>query len=188
MRLRISAAVGAVAVLVGLLVSIQQGFAGLIPVTWAFVLLLAAVAAIQTVNAGFTRRSTPILETETGDPERRYEAPAPGDDLAETLALARRRSRAGDRPRDRVRDRVADAAVAAVVDVEGCSTEAAQDRVRHGEWTDDPVAAWFLGTDVPLPRSERARLLATSPFSQFDAAFERTVRAIDRLDDHGGGR
>jgi len=185
---RAVAAVGAVAVLVGLFVSFQQAFAGLIPATWAFVLLVAVVAGVQTVSTVFSRRGTPLLETETGDPERRYEAPRPGDDLADTLGIARQRSRAGDRPRDRIRSRTADAAVAAVVDAQGCSEEAARERVENGEWTDDPVAAWFLAEEVELPTGTRARLLASAPFSQFEAAFSRTVGAIERISGRGGER
>lgn len=185
---RAAAAVGAVAVLVGLFVSFQQAFAGLIPATWAFVLLVAAVAGIQTLSTVFSRRGTPLLETETGDPERRYEAPQPGDELAETLGIARQRSRAGDRPRDRIRSRTVDAAVAAVADAESCSEAEARERVENGEWTDDPVAAWFLGDDVALPTGNRARLLASAPFSQFEAAFSRTVGAIERVSGRGGER
>ena len=188
MRLRLSAAVGAVAVLVGLAISFQQGLAGAIPASWAFVLLVAVVAGVQTLSTVFSRRGTPIQGADTGDPERRYEAPTPGDDLAETLAFARRRSRAGDRPRDRLRERVADIAAAAVADAAGCSTDEAAERVRTGEWTDDPVAAWFLGEEVGLPPATRARLLAAAPFSQFEASFDRTVREVERLSDHGGAR
>lgn len=188
MRLRLSAAIGAAAVLVGLLVSFQQEFAALLPGSWAFVLLVAVVAGIQTVSTALSRRRTPIREEETGDPERRYEAPVPGDDLTETLRFARNHSRAGDRPRDRIRDRVADAAVAAVADVDGCSKREARERVRTGEWTDDPVAAWFLSEAVGLTPRERARLLAAAPFSQFEAAFDRTVAAIDAKTGYGGDR
>lgn len=187
MRWGLSAAIGALAVLVGLAVSFQQELAALVPGSWVVVLLVAIVAGIQTVSAALSRRRTPLEEAETGDPERRYEAPVPGDELIETLRYARNRSRAGDRPRDRIRERVADAAVAAVADAEGCSEEAARDRIRAGEWTDDAVAAWFLGEEVGLPANERARLLASAPFSQFEAAFDRAVRAVDAVE-RGGGR
>lgn len=186
MRLRLSAAIGAVAVLVGLFVSFQQEFASLLPGSWAIVLVVAVVAGIQTISTALSRRRTPIREEETGDPERRYEAPVPGDDLAETLRFARQYSRAGDRPRDRIRERIADAAVAAVVETEGCSADEARERVRSGEWTDDPVAAWFLGEEVGLPPAVRARLFAAAPFSQFEAAFDRTVRAVETTTDLGG--
>jgi|AntRauTorcE11898_2_1112593.scaffolds.fasta_scaffold29102_2 hypothetical protein len=186
MRLRFTAAIGAIAVLVGLAISFQQGLASAIPASWAFVLVIAVVAGVQTIRTAFSRRRTPIQAAETGDPERRYEAPTPGDDLAETIALSRQRTRGTDRPRDRVRRRVATAAAAAVADAEGCSLEEAGERVRTGEWTEDPVAAWFLGEAVGLAPAERARLLASAPFSQFEASFDRTVREVERLS--GGGR
>lgn len=185
MRRRL-AAFGAVAVLVGLFVSFRQEFAGLIPATWVFVLLIAVAAGVQSVTTALSRRRTPIRETDTGDPERRYEAPTPGDDIRETLRYARRSSRRGDRPREQLRERIATVAAAAVADAEDCSESAARERVRTGEWTEDPVAAWFLSDEVRLPPAERARLLATAPFSQYEAAFARTVGVVDDLVSHGG--
>ena len=187
MRRRL-AAFGAVAVLVGLFVSFQQEFAGLIPASWVFVLLIAVAAGVQAVTTVLGRRRTPLHQADTGDPERRYEAPAPGDDLRETLRYARRSSRRGDRPREQLRERVAAVAAAGVADATGCSQEAAQDRIESGEWTDDPVAAWFLSETVRLPPAERARLLARAPFSQYEAAFARTVGVVDDLVSHGGER
>lgn len=186
MRLRLSAAIGAVAVLVGLFVSFRQEFAGLLPGSWTFVLLMAAVAAIQMVRTVMSRRGTPIREAETGDPEQRYEAPTPGDELRETLRFARERSRAGDRPRDRIRDRVSDVAAAAIADAEGCSNAEARERLATGEWTTDPIAAWFLGEELGLPPRVRARLLASAPFSQFEAALDRTVREVEQTLDREG--
>jgi hypothetical protein len=185
---RAIAAVGAVAVLVGLFVSFQQEFAGSIPVSWVFVLLVAVAAGVQSVSTALSRRRTPLEQAETDDPERRYEAPTPGEDLEELLRFASRRSRRGNRPREQLRERIADVAVDAVVAAEDCSESTARERVRTGEWTDDPVAAWFLGEDVRLHPAERGRLLASAPFSQYEAAFERTVRVVDDLAAHGGER
>ncbi|MFW5938940.1 MAG: DUF7269 family protein [Halolamina sp.] len=176
---RALAAVGAVSVLVGLFVSFQQEFAGAIPATWAFVLLLAIVAGVQAITTTLARRRTAIQEAETGDPERRYEAPTPGDELRETLRYARNRSRGRHRPRHRIRERVAEAAIGVLTDVEGCSEDEAREQIRTGEWTDDPIAAWFLGEEIRLSPRQRARLFAAAPFSQFAAAFSRTVDEID---------
>ncbi|WP_189319100.1 hypothetical protein [Halolamina pelagica] len=38
----------------------------------------------------------------------------------------------------------------------------------------------------PAPPAERARLLATAPFSQYEAAFARTVGVVDDLVSHEG--
>ncbi|WP_053946929.1 DUF7269 family protein [Halolamina sediminis] len=184
---RALAGLGAVAVLVGLFVSFQQEFAGLFPGNWIFVLLIAVAAGIQSVSTVLARRRTPIYETETGDPERRYEAPTPGDDLHELMGFASNRSRGANRSRDQVRERLVAVAAAAIADAEGCPESEAHDRIEDGEWTDDPVAAWFLSRDVGLAPAERARLLAAAPFSQYEAAFDRTVRVVDEIAS-GGGR
>ena len=185
---RALAGVGIVAVFVGLFVSFQQQFAGVIPASWVLVLLVAVAAGVQSVSTVLSRRRATIREEETGDPERRYDAPAPGDELEELLQFASSKSRRGNRPREQLRERIADIAVAAITDAEGCSEETARERIRNGEWTDDPVAAWFLSDEVRLHPTERARLLASSPFSQYQAAFARTVRTVDDLATHGGER
>ncbi len=182
------AAIGTVAVLVGLFVSFQQQFAGAIPVSWVFVLLVAVGAGIQSVSTALSRRRTPLEQVETDDPERRYEAPTPGEELEEMLRFASQRSRRGNRPREQIRERIAAVAVDAIVAAEDCSASTARERVRSGEWTDDPVAAWFVGEDVRLHPAERGRLLASAPFSQYEAAFDRTVRVVDDLASHGGER
>jgi hypothetical protein len=182
------AGLGVVAVLVGLFVSFQQEFAGAIPVSWVFVLLVAVAAGVQSVSSALSRRRTPLEQAETEDPERRYEAPTPGEDLDELVRFASKRSRRGNRPREQIRDRIAEVAVDAIVAAEDCSASTARERVRTGEWTDDPVAAWFLGEDVRLHPAERGRLLASAPFSQYEAAFDRTVRVVDDLASHGGER
>ena len=182
---RALAGVGAAAVLVGLFVSFRQEFAAALPGSWVFVLLVAIAAGIQSVSAVLARRRTEIYETETGDPERRYEAPVPGDDLHEIMGFASNRGRGVNRSRDRVRERLVAVAAVAVADTEDCSESEARDRIERGEWTDDPIAAWFLSQDVGLAPAERARLLAAAPFSQYESAFDRTVRVIDELAERG---
>jgi len=178
-NVRLSGVLGAIAVLIGLVFIFRREFAATLSLEWTLVLLVAAAAGLQALRFVQERRHTPLEATETGDPERRYEAPTPGDDADETLRLAGGWSRRGRRSRNRLRERVAQAATAAIADTAGCSREAAARRVQEGEWTDDPVAAWFLSDSVALDRRERLRLLLGSPFSRFGAAFDRTVRAIE---------
>jgi len=184
---RALAGLGAAAVLAGLFVSFQQEFAALLPGSWIFVLLIAVAAGIQSVSSILARRRTEIYEAETGDPEQRYEAPVPGDDLHEIMGFASNRSRGVNHSRDRVRERLLAVATVAVADAEDCSEAEARDLIERGEWTDDPVAAWFLSQSVGLAPAERARLLARAPFSQYEAAFARTVDVIDEITS-GGGR
>lgn len=59
-------------------------------------------------------------------------------------------------------------------------------RVERGTWTDDPVAAWFLGDEnVPYPSSAlptRLRLRgAVDPDAVEEYAVRRTIVAIERL-------
>jgi hypothetical protein len=178
-NVRLSGIIGAIAVLIGLLFIVQREFAAALSLEWTLVLLIAAMAGIQALRFVQDRRHTTLEATETGDPERRYEAPTPGDDADETLGLASGWSRRGRRSRAQLRERVAEAATAVIVDTTGCSRTEAIQRIRRGEWTDDPIAAWFLSDSVELGRRERLRLLLGSPLSRFGAALDRTVQAVE---------
>lgn len=183
MNVRLSSALGALAVLLGLAMVYVRSLAGAISPQWALLILVGVLAVIQGLRLVQSRRRTELQETETDDPERRYEAPTPGDDVQESLALARRWSRAGRTTRSKLRDRLHEAAVTGVMDEFGCSREEAARRVRAGDWTDDPVAAAFLGDAVTLSARQRGRLLvdARSPFGQYSTSFARTVRAVASL-------
>lgn len=181
MNVRLSGIIGAIAVLVGLLFIVQREFAAALSLEWTLVLFIAAIAGIQALRFVQERRHTTLEATETADPERRYEAPTPGDDADQTLGLASGWSRRGRRSRAQLRERVAEAAAAAIVDTTGCSRSEAIQRIQRGEWTDDPVAAWFLSDTIELGPRERLRLLLGSPLSRFGAAFDRTVQAVEAL-------
>jgi len=64
-KLRLSAILGAVAVLVGLLVLVWEDLATAISLEWALVLLVAIIAGVQTLRFVQERRSTPLRATET---------------------------------------------------------------------------------------------------------------------------
>lgn len=183
MNVRLSSVLGAFAVLLGLAMVYVRSLAGAISPQWAMLVLIGVLAVIQGLRIAQSRRRTELRETETDDPEKRYEAPTPGDDVQESLALARRWSRAGRTTRSKLRDRLHEAAVTAVVDEFGCSRAEAARRVSEGDWTADPVAAAFLGDEVTLSARQRGRLLvdARSPFGQYGTSFARTVRAVASL-------
>lgn len=181
MKLRLSAAVGALAVLVGLTTLVWRDLAAAISLEWALVLLVAIVAGLQALRFVQRRRTTPLQATETPDPEQRYTAPTPGDDAAELLSTASGWSMRGRRSRANLRERVGNAAVDAIVDATGCREDEAARRLETGEWTDDPVAAWFLSERVTLSARERLRLVVRAPGSRFEAGFDRAVTAVERL-------
>lgn len=181
MKLRLSAAIGALAVLTGLAVLVWQDLAAALSLEWALVLLVAIVAGVQALRFVQRRRTTPLQATETPDPERRYTAPTPGDDAQELLGTASGWSMRGRRSKATLRERLGNAAIEAVIDARGCREAEAVRRIETGEWTDDPVAAWFLSDTVTLSTGQRLRLVVRSPGSRFEAGFDRTVRAVDRL-------
>jgi len=180
-RLRLSAAVGALAVLIGLATLVWEGLAAALSLEWALVLLVAVVAGIQALRFVQQRRNTSLRATETPDPEQRYTAPTPGDDAEESLSTASGWSRRGRRAKSSLRKRVGDAAIDAIVDATGCREDEAVRRIETGEWTEDPLAAWFLSENVTLSTRQRLRLLVRSPGSQFETGFDRAVAAIERL-------
>jgi hypothetical protein len=178
-RLRFSAVLGVLAVLLGFILLVQRELAAALSLEWTLVLLVAVAAGVQALRFVQSRRQTPLQATETPDTEQRYQAPTPGDDVDEALGVARGWSRRGRRSRNQLRERAGEAAIAAIIDATGCSRAAAVERVQRGEWTDDLVAAWFLSDTVELGRRERLRLLLGSPLSRFGAAFDRTLRAVE---------
>jgi hypothetical protein len=190
------AAAGAGAVLAGL-----AGLAGVVVpglnASFAFVVLVGVLAGVQGIRYVLGRREATLVETETGEPESRYRVPAPGDDEWRT-ATRRSPRRSSRRGRNRssgpvgfgrrhprtLRQRVRDIAVESIRLREHCSVERAERAVDTGRWTDDPVAARFLGADVPLPLSTRLRFVV-SRTAYLDRA-RRTLDAVESLDAREG--
>ena len=181
MRHRLSAVGGALAVLAGLLVLVWSDLAPSLSLGWALVVLVAIAAGVQSLRFVQERRKTPLQATETSDPEERYTAPTPGDDIDATLVRTGGWAFRDNRSRGQLRDRVHEAAVAAIVDTSGCDRGEAARRIQHGEWTDDRVAAWFLSESVTLTTRERLRLAVDSPGARFATGFGRAVQAVQRL-------
>jgi hypothetical protein len=193
----LTAAVGVAVVLAGL-----AGLAGFVlpglNASFVFVALVGGLAGIQGLRYVLARRHAEAVATETGEPERRLAVPAPGDDLIPSgSAASRRRTRTDSRerrverrrarsrsegwPRPRPRPlhrRIRQAVIETVRLREHCSTARATNLVATGAWTDDPVAARFLGADVAIPFSTRLRLR----FSRRNAYRYRVARTLDALD------
>lgn len=180
MKIRPLALAGAVVVAVGFAMLVAPGLAAALGLDFQFVTILGVLALVQGLRFVQGRRRVDLREALTGDPERRFEAPTPGDRIDRTLAKSRGWSRYDRTAKGRLRNRVHEAAVSAVVAHQGVTPEAARDRIAAGEWTDDPVAAWFLGQEVGLDPATRARLLVGRR-PGFDAGFDRTVRAVEAL-------
>jgi hypothetical protein len=172
---------GRVATAVGV-VSVLLGFAGLagfavpgLNATYAFVLAVGVLAGLLGLRYALARRKTDQFTTSLGDPESRYRVAAPGDDVDEDMTAPGGWGRGGSPVRPRIRDAV----VQTLVLRENCSVEAADDRIEAGTWTDDPIAARYLGADVPVSLSTRIRFLVRSRGPAARAA--RTIAAVERL-------
>lgn len=127
--------------------------------------LVWALSSVPAVEADGPRERAAAVETTT--PGETYERlrtwrvlpPALGDDQSA------------------VRDRLRTAAVAAVAADAQCGRIAARERVERGDWTDDPVAAAFLGDCQPPRRVAAASRI--SPTLAFAVSARAAVAAVD---------
>jgi len=119
---------------------------------------IALLGAFQIVRL---RRTGSIRYTETGNPERLPSVAAPGDELDRLLAGYEQPDSA-NRRRDQLRRVVIDA----LVRYQGLSEAEATAQVDDGTWTDDTVAASYLGTvsarSEPLASRIRTRFSGTA--------------------------
>ncbi len=125
-----------------------------------------------------------------GDPLTSVSDPDPwADDSGVTSDVDDRLSRASDaryqcsstRSAETIRADLSEGAARVVQARHGLSPAAAREAVRTGEWTDDPVAAGFLGEAARLPFDERLRA-AVDPGRSYRRQVRRTIAAIEALD------
>ncbi|WP_148412938.1 hypothetical protein [Haloferax sp. KTX1] len=147
--------------------------------TDVFLGLVAALAALQGLRYVQRRRDSAPNTTVTGDPEARATVPIPGSDFDDDLVSAAGRHTRWA-ARQRVVDRLETRATEALVARGGHAPEEAAALLKTGGWTDDPVAARFLGASVSVPLRQRVRLFLSGKSSLADRA-ERTVAAIERV-------
>lgn len=172
------AAVGGLCVVFGLAALAGYAVPGL-NATYLFVTFVGVVAGVQGLRYALRRRTVTVLETETGDTERRYRVPVPGDDV--DRELARPDGWRGNRGSAAVRERIREAAVRTLVLRDNCTEAEAEARLEEGSWTDDPVAARYLGADASVPLRTRLRLVVRGGVSTTRA--NRAVAAVGRLRD-----
>lgn len=177
------AAIGGLCVVAGLASLAGYAVPGL-SATYVFVTFVGVVAGVQGLRYALRRRKVTVFETETGDAERRYRVPVPGDDADRELALPG--GWRGRRGSSTVRERVREAAVRTLVLRDNCTEAEAEARIEEGTWTDDPVAARYLGADASVPLRTRLRLAVRGDVSTVRA--RRAVAAVGRLRDEGDGR
>jgi len=164
--------VGIAAVVVALLFVFEPGLAGGLSVPQVALSLLGVLALIEGVRSVQKRRHTAVDSGEPPTPEVALDTPMPGEEF--DRALANRRLGA-----TRTRRRLSEAAADTIALREDVSPDEAERRVADGVWTDDPVAASYLGgSHVPRP-PWRIRLRLTLGGRDSRPYFvERTVAAI----------
>lgn len=177
MRIRVVSAAGVVAIVLGLAALFARDIAAALAVEFTFVTVVGVLAVVQGLRMIRERRSVEVVRAALEDPELRYEAPVPGDDLDTDIANATGWSIHSQNRRSRLRKRMAETATATVASVENVSHAEARERVRRGSWTDDRVAAGFLGEQRGYPLDEHARRLARGE-SQFSFGARRTAAAL----------
>lgn len=141
--------------------------------------VLALVAAVPVIVSG---RESQLDQAETPDPETSVDTPPAGASFDETVRGWRFRTPiVGDRTRTTVESRLRKAAVEAVMRNEDCGRDEARRLVRRGEWTDDDVAAAYLGSPQ---HSVLNAAVAALPRRQTPAEYSarRTADAIYALE------
>jgi hypothetical protein len=153
--------------------------------SYTFVTLVGALAIVQGIRAVSQRRQSEYAETETADPERRFQVPTPGDEFDEQVTGAVGWSLRNVSEQRDVRNRLHQTAVDTLVIHEHCSVAEAEANIEAGTWTDDAVAARFLSDDAPdLPLRTRIRELFRRE-SRFRQQVRHTVAAIATLQEGG---
>jgi hypothetical protein len=175
------AAVGATLVVAGTVLSLSPSLGGTLSsvVTPTVLAVLGGVVAL----AGILGIS---LDAENSGEWSATSEPPSGDLLGaefdDTLARTERMSstelRRSEAPED-VRQRLRAAAIAATARREGIDREAAASRVDSGEWTDDPVAAAFLGSPRAPPAVRWRETLSATPRTVSRA--RHTARVLEAL-------
>ena len=178
---RAAAALGVASAALGLAIAGSATVPGL-SFGYLFVVLVGALALLQGARYADERRHTRVRTAETGDPEVRRRLPTPGDGFDADAFPATGTVRYNTRRR--LRERLREAAVETLVVRGACPPDAAEERVDAGTWTDDPVAANFLGTDASRLAFRRRVRLWVRRESAFAHRVRRAVDAVNAL--HAG--
>ena len=174
----VTATLGALLGIVGLVAIAVPGLTAPLPTGDAFVLVVGIVLILGAIGQIQRRRRTELRYAETPDAELAVDLPTPGDDLDRRLERLRL-TRFNGAQRRRLRDEIGDVAVTTIERRERCSRAAAEDALDDGTWTDDPfAAAFFTGLAPEASPGARVReiLHRESPFKR------RAIRAIEALE------
>jgi hypothetical protein len=162
----------------GFFVLFTRGVSGLLDLSYIFVSGVGVLAAILGLNYFNVGRQTERRSAIVDDVEPRYEVPVPGDETDELLGDAGGLNRASIKRRREFHQRLITEARETLAARGDYPSEAAVDSaVETGSWTDDPVAAWFVGDTAKPPLSVRLRGMLGSD-TEFVFAAKRTIEAL----------
>ncbi len=168
---------GVLALAGGLAAAVHPPLAATLGADDTLLSMLGVLALLLAARVVQQRRAAELAAAEPPTPEIGLRPPVPGDDVDDDVGRlsrgARRRTVGG---RQVLRERIGEAAIGVVTRREQCSREEAIQRIVEGRWTDDPVAASFLGRVRP---SYRLRIRAA--FSSEPRFTRRTRRTIDAI-------
>lgn len=142
------------------------------------VLLVGVLPLLQAYRVIQARRVGDVREAVTPDPEFRPEIPPPGADFEETLGRITGNRHRVTHSGTRVRDALRSVAATVLTRYGPYSQDEAQAAIDDGTWTDNPVAARFLGDDVPPPPLRNRIWFAVRGGSAFSRGIRESVEAI----------
>lgn len=146
---------------------------GLLLLSGATVAVWTGVRAPQREQGSLLARTEPVAQD--------------GSTIQAFDRAVRQASASGDRrDRESVRLRLRSAAIETITAIERCPRATASERVLAGDWTDDPVAAAFLG-DVEAPDYPlQWRLYAwLHEEKAFEESVDRSLSAIEAYEEGG---
>ncbi|QWC18595.1 hypothetical protein [Halorubrum sp. 2020YC2] len=147
-------------------------------VLWTALTTPSRIAGESGIGGSGTGRFPDFEALRADPPETATSTPVVGSDFERRIETAKSAATAAAGRDDGVRGRLRSLAVETLVTVDGCSREAARDRVDEGSWTDDAVAAAYVADrEATLPFWRR--LLAwLRPAATRTRRIERAADAI----------
>ncbi len=103
-------------------------------------------------------RATEHIEASTDNPDRVLEVAVPGGEVDEQLAAYHRPHMEYHSALETLEDRLTETLRISIMRQRACSRAEADAIIAAGEWTDDPVAAAYLGDEVTMPEAVRDRV------------------------------
>ncbi|QLG29051.1 hypothetical protein HUG10_16560 [Halorarum halophilum] len=176
--MRRTVVLGLVAVVFGFTVVVQRGLADAFgSMSYTFVMLVGAFALVQGLRYASDARDADARATDTADVEDRHEVPSPGSDVDELLAGTGGLTTVSIRGRREFHERIRRVARETLLVRGDYDETTVSEALDAGTWTADPVAAWFLGTNLAPPPAVRIRGFLGSDV-EFRFGAERTVAAL----------